>query len=336
MSIQAPVFALTQGPPEVISQSPSGIQVDSSASALPEISGYNLTYSYRDKAYEQTSGNDAAIVYIYRPQGENKSVVTATIQIGVSSTSQHRWETCLINYPLSQGQQAKVEQLDLHDIQIQDNPPITARYFSFQYTSNNRTEVVLYWYQTANFNVNGTAQTKSVMMSLIIYPKSVHDLQDAENQLLPIAQAINLYWQPLKTWSSVSLVISQNGFELSVGAAVVFVSLLIYQLYLSRKEKVELLTLYRKLPEQSQLLIKAISSSKMFSTQEIIAEFQKVSQADASEGLIASKLEDMEKSGLIKKALVNKRDNPVLLWKNLVPKQAGFFGVLKSVVATIF
>jgi hypothetical protein len=65
-----------------------------------------------------------------------------------------------INYPLSQGTQPKVTQLDLTDIQTRANPPKVGRYFAFQYHSTNQTQVVLYWYETATFTVNNQTQQK--------------------------------------------------------------------------------------------------------------------------------------------------------------------------------
>jgi hypothetical protein len=181
LSIQVPVFALTQSPGETIIQTPQGTKVDINSLMFPNIKGYNLSYSYRDAAYEQLTGNDAALVYIYSPQNRSQPPVYVAVQIGNSPTGQHRWETCLINYPLSQGDAAQVTTLEMHDIQLQDNPPVTARYFAFQYVNTNLTEAVLYWYQTAMFNVNGTSMQKSVMISLVIYPNNPAAIAAAEN-----------------------------------------------------------------------------------------------------------------------------------------------------------
>ncbi len=323
VSIQAPVFALTEGPAEVMTQTPTGTQVNTDTAMFPTIPGYNVRYSYRDSAFEETSGNDAALVYVYSPTDETKPTVWVAVQIGSSSTSQHRWETCLINYPLSQGDQSQVVQLDLHDVQLQDNPPIKARYFAFQYKDTNQTQVVLYWYQTATFNNNGTSQTKSVMMSLVMYPSS-NEIEQSEAIEMPIAKAINEYWQPIKTWSTVSLAISENGLSLSMGAAAVLVALIIYALYLNRKEKLSLLTLYRKLPTQNQQLIQAVGTSKALSTQAVTTEFQKLSGASASEESILEKLNEAEAAGLVKKSLRNNRDNPGMLWQSRVPKKRFF------------
>jgi hypothetical protein len=281
LTIQAPVFALTQGPAQVMIQTPSGTQINTSNSMLPNIPGYTLNYLYRDTQFEQSTGVDAALVYSYGSPNETTSTVWIAIQIAASVSPEHRWETCLINFPLSLGEQTSVNQLDLRDIQIQDNPPMTARYFAFQYKNTNQTQVVLYWYETATFNTNSTAQTKSVMISLVIYPSSPQNVSETENQELPIANAINNYWQPIKTWTTVALAISQNGLALLTAATIIFVLLILYTMYLNRREKLSLLTLYRKLPTQDQLLIKAIDNIKNTqntTTQAITTEFKNYPQ----------------------------------------------------------
>jgi hypothetical protein len=173
--------------------------------SFPEIQGYNLSFSYRDFAYQETSGNDAALVYSYRPFPQNVSepTVFVALQIGNGLALQHHWEDCLINYPLSQGNQSTVVQLDLKDIQLQDSPPVTGRFFAFQYKETNITQVVLYWYRTATFSVNGLAQTKNMMLSLVMYPQSTDAkvIADCEATELPIARAIIDYWQPQRAWS---------------------------------------------------------------------------------------------------------------------------------------
>ena len=62
-------------------------------------------------------------------QTPTKPTVWVAVELASTTGPLHRWETCLINYPLSQGLQPKVTQLDLTDIQTQANPPIVGRYF---------------------------------------------------------------------------------------------------------------------------------------------------------------------------------------------------------------
>ncbi len=323
LTIQAPVFALTQGPAEISVQTPTGTQTATSSAMFPSIIGYNLSYLYRDTAYEQTSGVDEALVYSYTSSNREKPTVWVALQIAPSVTSEHRWETCLINYPLSQGLQTGVNQLDLRDVQLQDNPPITARYFAFQYKNTNQTQVVLYWYQTATFNTNSSAEQKSVMISLIMYPSSPQNVSEAENQQLLMAQAINNYWQPIQTWSTVALAISQNGLSLSLFAGVILVILVFYAYLINRQEKSQTLILYEKLPEQDKMLIKAVNNATKQqnpTTEGIAGELQKLTLTVPDRTWLTEKLDEAERIGLIQKALANRNDQPAFVWKSLVSK----------------
>ncbi|MDR0797198.1 MAG: exosortase/archaeosortase family protein, partial [Nitrososphaerota archaeon] len=277
LSIQAPTFALTRGPTEVLTQTPQGLQIINHNNMLPNIEGYNLYYAYRDTNYEQISGNDVSIVYVYVPDTASKFSIWVAIQIGASSTMQHRWETCLINFPLSQGNPSRVTQFALRDISLQDNPPMSGRSFAFQYAESKLVQNVLYWYQTATFDVDGALQKKNVMISLISYVANEDMAKDAENQQIPVAKAINDYWQPLRTWSTITLMVSQNGLPLLTGVIILFILLILYTVYLDINEKNSLLGLYHKLSVQDQLLIKAINDVGNNSTEAIVVEYQKLS-----------------------------------------------------------
>lgn len=333
LSIQAPVFALTQGPAQVITQSASGNQVstmantsksNSASAVFPNIQGYKLSFSYQDVAFQQESGDDAALAYVYSSENVSTPTVWVSLQIADSVTSEHRWETCLINFPLSEGDQATVRQLDLRDIQLENNPPMTARYFAFQYTNDNQTEVILYWYETAVFDTNSTAQTKSVMISLIAYPAANQTVAQVESDELPVAQAINNYWQPIQTWTTVALALSQNGLALSAGAAAILAILIAYEVYLDRRERHALSTLYKKLPSTDQLLIKAVGNTKEATTQAVTEEFQKLTAIPVAESYVDQKLHEAEKAGLVKKSLEVKDNKPFLVWKNKIATR--FFG----------
>ena len=235
----------------------------------------------------------------------------------------HRWETCLINYPLSQGLQPKVSQLDLTDIQTQANPPIVGRYFAFQYHTTNQTQVVLYWYETATFSINGTSEQKQVKMSLVTYPQSTSQVLQDELLLLPIAKEINDYWQPIKTWTTIALTISQNGLVLSTITTALLMVLIVYRLILAQQEKASLLTLYNKLPTNKQLLTKAVQNAKKLKNptiQGIADELNRLANTPIDIEQLRADLQDAEKIGLIDRILVNKEDKPEFAWRNLIPE----------------
>jgi hypothetical protein len=167
-----------------------------------------------------------------------------------------------------------------------------------------------------------------------MYPSSNQNITEYESQELPIAQAITTSWQPIQTWTSIALLLSRNGLALSTGASAILILIIFYGLYLNRREKRSLLTLYRKLPSQDQLIMKAVTNSENMhspTTKTITLEYQKLSQTPASETWVSQKLQDTEKAGLIKKTLINKEDKPTLAWKNQIPQTASFFNWIKNI-----
>jgi hypothetical protein len=166
-----------------------------------------------------------------------------------------------------------------------------------------------------------------------MYPSSPQGVSDAESQELPIANAINSYWEPIQTWSALALRISQNGLVLSAGASIILVSFILYAVYLDTEGKLSQLNHYRKLPSQDQLIINAVTNAKNMqtpTTQAITLEFQKLSQTPTSETWIAQKLGEAENIGLIKKILVNNTDTPALAWNSQVPEKNSRFNRLLS------
>jgi exosortase len=327
LSIQAPVFALTEGPAKILIQTPSGLQPDTKILPLPNIEGYNLSYVYRDTSFEQLSGEDASLVYAYGSTEPNKPTIWVAVELAQTTGPLHRWETCLINYPISQGLQPKVTQLDLTDIQTQANPPIVGRYFAFQYRSTNQTQVVLYWYETATFNVNNQTQQKQVKISLVSYPKSADEVTQSEALLLPIAKAVNDYWEPIKTWTTIALTISQNGLALSAGSTALLIALLFYRAFLILQEKISLLTLYNKLSTKKQQIIRAVAKAQKQGTptaQGIAEELGKLTGSPTDLVQMELDLQEAEKIGLIDRTLVNGEDKPAFAWRSLLPEHNRF------------
>jgi len=169
------------------------------------------------------------------------------------------------------------------------------------------------------------------MISLITYIDNEDMIKDVENQQIPLAKTINNYWKPIITWSTATLLISQNGLFLSIGATAILVLLILYAVYLDVNEKRSLLTLYRKLSPQNQLLIKAISNiDNNNSTEAIVTEFQKLSSHSVTELYVTQKLKEAENTGLIKQTVKNLRDNPILVWKLQLPKKNSFKNIISS------
>jgi exosortase len=318
--IQAPVFALTEGPAQVIIQTPTGEQ--GNTEILPQMPNYSIQYVYRDKNFEQISDQDASLIYAYTSTDKAKPTVWVGIEVAPTISSLHRWEVCLITWPLSQGNQLTVTQIDLRDTQTLSNPPITARYFAFQYQSTNSTQLVLYWYETSTFTVNGTSQQKHVKISLITYPKTPEQVPEAETQLLPFATAINNYWQPIKAWTQISLAISQNGLTLSTATTALIAATIVYWQILNTQKKHSLQILYGKLPEQDQQLLDAIRITQKTgnpTTTNIATQLQQLTKTNTPPEQLQQKLEETANTGLITKTITNNNDEPTTTWKTQLP-----------------
>jgi exosortase len=319
ISIQAPVFALTEGPAQIIIQAPTGEQANTEI--LPQIPEYRLQFIYRDKEFEKIAKQNASLVYAYIPNDETKETVLITVEIASTRGSLHSWEGCYITWPQTHGYQPSVTQLDLKDVQILQNPPITARFFAFQYKNNNQTQVVLYWYETSTFKINNTTQQKYVKISLIAYLKNPKDVPAIEELLLPFAKTIANYWQPIKTWTSIALIISQNGLILIPIIVILIVIILAYQKFQDFKDKKATLKLYNKLSEENKLIIKAInqaSKENKNTINEINLYYSKLIGKNIECEQLMKKLHEIEKSGLIKRKIINNEDEPKLIYKSIL------------------
>ena len=321
--IQAPVFAATKGPAQLIIQTPTGEQ--GNTQIIPQIGGYNLSFIFRDKDFENISHQDVSLLYLYSPQTQTKENVWVGIEVAGTRSSLHQWEVCEIIWPTSHGYEPNVNQLDLRDIQILENPPIMARYFAFQYKNSNDTQVVLYWYETSTLMINDTLEQKQVKISLISYPRSPQEIGETENNLKNFAQAIAGYWQPTKTWTQIALMMSKNGLALSsISTALTVCMILLSALDAVRRRKTIART-YSKLPDEDRQIVDAVQKTEKKS----MATLQKIAAAYSNTPpdlkILKERLDRAEEAGLIGRKIVNRYDEPLQIWKSnmVTPKQAG-------------
>jgi hypothetical protein len=316
MSVQAPVFALTQGSPIVTVNSPSGQQI--STGALPQVSDYNLSFVYRDTSFEIMAKQEMSLVYLYSPINKPHEPIWVTIEIASTRMPLHRWEGCLINWPILTGQQPQVTQIELKDVQLIQNPPIISRYFVFQHSSTNETQAVLYWYESSTFNVNSTSQQKHVKISLIAYPESLEDLPNVENQLVALAKEIANYWEPIKTWSQIALLISKSSINLiGITSALLVAITVIYALEIKRQRKTNA-DVYQKLSKSDKQIIDGVQETEkkaMPTLDNIATTYQKIIGQSIDRDPLLQRLSDLEKAGIIKSSVANKQDEPAQIWK---------------------
>jgi exosortase len=321
MSIQAPVFALTQGPAEILMETPMGMQ--GKTSIFPQIAGYDLNYFSRDKSFEKAEGVDAALSYLYKPENQTGKSVLVNVEVAQTSSPLHPWEVCLITWPQTHGQNPSVTQLDLRDVQILANPPIVARFFAFQYTYNNQSQLVLYWFETSAFKINASAEQKHVEISLITFPDA-SSIAEEENRLLPIATAIAEYWQPVKTWTQIALAISQNGPALATVTASILAATLIFGIVQTRRNRKAKTNAYKKLSEPDQQLIEVVQQAGSISTlQNIAAAYQQTTVIAPNQDQLHERLTKAEEAGFIIKKIINRQDEPVQVWRATISRHQG-------------
>jgi len=147
-------------------------------------------------------------------------------------------------------------------------------------------------------------------------------MSSIEDQLLPFGKAIANYWQPIKTWSQIALLISQNGITLIGITIALLAAILSYQLVKNRGEKKSNLKLYNKLAQQEEkLILKAAheASKKEKPTANTIAShYQKLTGKTIDLELLITKLNQAEKAGLIKRDITSQEDEPILTWKSQI------------------
>lgn len=331
LSVQTPVFALTQGPPEVILQTAQG--GNETMHILPEFSDYSLRFMYRDTDFERLAKQDRSLIYAYTPYDGSKETIWVALEIASTRTSLHRWETCLISYPLGRGRQPRVVQLDLKDTRLLENPPIIGRFFAFNYTATNETQAVIYWYETSVFKINETSQQKQVKISLIAYPDGAQNLQDIESQLLSLATRLVGYWQPIKAWSQIALLLSQNGDKLIVINIIALGSVYAYYLDEKRKEKRQNTITYGKLSTANKQVIDAVHLAET-RTQPILraisTAYENTIGKTIEDGRLLQELYDVEKTGVLRSRTTSRDDEPVQTWETDMQFQEVWLERLRS------
>jgi exosortase len=310
--IQVPVFALTQGPAQVLVETPTGEQ--GNTQLLPQMQGYKARFLLRDTEFQNLSGQDASLIYAYESPDENKEPVYVAIEIASTMGPLHHWEWCL----LGSDRPAYATELGLEDVQILSNPPIIARYFAFNLTSRNQTQVVLYWFESAFFLTNETSQQKQVKISLITYPDNPQNLTRIE-ELQPFATAIAQYWEPIKTWTQIALILSQQSLYVAALTSILIPFIAVLYALRRRNERRASNNAYLKLSEPMKRVVDAVSDTEKTrkpTLKAIATTYENRTGQSIGEEKMLEKLEDAERIGIVKRGLANVQDQPTRVWKS--------------------
>ena len=312
LTIQAPVFAFAEG------LTIANLNPEASTEAFPQVTDYKLIFLYRDQNFEKVSRQDASLLYAYVYPNISNPTVYVLVGVASSITNLHSWEVCLVTWRTARGYQPLVDVLASRDIQIMQNPPITARYFVFQHPAN-YTQVTLYWYQKALFKTGLTIEPKYTRISLIILTKNPNDYPKLEQKLLNMGQSIAAYWEPIKAQSLVSLGIPTM--QILLGSTIIFAIIVQTTQYTKEwRRKTTNLKIFEKLasPEEKLLfqIIKELSQeTKETTTQKIGSAFEKAAGKPVKLNELVSMLNNLEKHGIINADILNILDQPRLVWK---------------------
>jgi len=315
LSINAQTFAFAQGPTGLA----SNLNWENATTVFPQIPNYELRFSYRDTAYEQLAGQDASLWYTYTNSSARAQIL---VDVGVSGSMSnlHNWETCLITWQTAQGQYPLVPVLDQRDLKPLEDVPLIAQYLVFtRPPPYNYTQVTLYWYEKAAFNTGITVEQKYVRISLLILTHNSTNYKQYEDELLPAAQAIISYWEPLKAQSLISLGVPAQ--QVLLVASVVFVAFIetaqysndwrkrnnnmrIFKIHATAEEKTLLQTIENLHQKERKVKTKTINEELEHNTGSSW-ELQKLVRA----------LNRLEEYGFLKKDIRNINNEPQLVWR---------------------
>jgi len=314
--IQVPVFALTRGSAEIFIKKPTG--EEGAMGILPDLEGYTQRFVYRDIAFENISGQEASLVYQYLPENQFTPIIWVGLEIGPTRGCLHPWEVCLITWPQTHGREVTVNQIDLRDIHLLDNPPLSARYFAFQRKGTDNTQVILYWYTRTNFKTEEGYQQKWSKISVIEYTRNPEDYKAVEDDILPVALAIANYWQPITTWSWVAITIAENGSTLITITTVFLIGIIIFTLYIVRNRRKGAKHAYKQISDlEERQILEAVKEIEKDQANEsnIASKYKEISGKYIDIERLHKKLVEAEEAGLIERRITNKNDEPYISWK---------------------
>jgi len=316
--IQVPVFTLTEGAPEVIYQDTgSGMQVNN---ILPTVHNYELYFSYRDEDFEKLSGQDASLFYEYVPYDEDDPMIWVGIEIGATRGCLHSWEVCLVTWPVEQGRPLKVEQIEVDDIHLIENPPLSARYFIYHDETKDTNEAILYWYSKSAFKTLNGYNEKWIKFSVIEFFDDLNEIPYVKSNLFEFASKIVDYWNPISEWSWLSLLIAKNGILLILFMSVIIIILLFSYLYFENTSRKIAKKAFNRISSSEDLLLLRLIKSIQ---NEVPCEYKIIEKMKAESGssvelnAIKDKILNAEEVGLIRRKLIVHNDEPYFVWKAL-------------------
>jgi hypothetical protein len=150
-----------------------------------------------------------------------------------------------------------------------------------------------------------------------MYPNSSEGVQQDELQLQKFAEVVCAYWEPIKTWTPVALLLSQDANILAAATLVGLAFALSASYFLNFRRNTYKIA-YSKISEEDKKVLLALSTtqrSTMSTVGNIAATYRKLNGQEIEETALASRLEGLARAGLAYQDVTNIVDNPVYQWK---------------------
>ena len=202
------------------------------------------------------------------------------------------------------------------------DPPITARHFAFHWTKSNVTQAVFYWRESMVMTSNTTSALKIIQISLSIYPNSTQpeQIQQVEATLQRFGETVATYWQPIRTWAPVALVLSRNAdilAEISAAGLVLVIAVTVLKNVQRNNRKKGT---YAKISEQNKKIVAAVNQTQRQSVStvgNIAFTYQALYKQSIDQTLLVDRLESLSQVGVLYPEIRNIDDGPLLVWKTL-------------------
>ena len=324
LSIHAPTFTIAQGaknePIGVASGWERATNIFPNITSSDKDENYTVRFLYRDTSYERIADQDASLMYYYN----SSPIVYVDLGVASSISNLHSWEVCLVAIQTAHGRYPLISVLDSRDIQLLPDVPLIARYFVFRdeegiYVPRNYTQVTLYWYERATFNMGITVEQRYVRLSLIVYTRNATNYQQLEDQLLTFGQTIASYWEPLKSQSLVSLGVPAQQLLLTLSIAFIVFTKTVQHSNEWRKKTNNLKVFNNFAPPEERLILQTVldlaKEKKKMETKDIHAAIKRRKGKSVKFDELFDALTRLEEYGLVERDTVSLRNSPKLIWK---------------------
>jgi hypothetical protein len=265
------------------------------------------------------------IVYVYSSSQASLKDVSVGVEGSPNLWYNSIWENYYwINYYQNL---PSVSGLNSNEIILSENQSITVGSFVFQnldpLSGQNGTVQMVFWYESLPIhNVYSTTQPKAVMISVFAPVNQGESVSLVKKQLIDlaisIAENINLTVKSIAPLSLLEIIISQDGAQLSlVTGVLLIVTLFLYRLEAKKMRKASERAYLKLFKSDLQLIstIDRINKDGLATLEAISAELNNVRGQLDDENKLMQEIMELEKTGLIKRSLANKQDEPIQIWK---------------------